>query len=395
MQPNSIKPAVEFPAWPQWDEHERNNILKALQDRNWGTLGPVAMGFARRFAEYIGVPHAVPVNSGSQAMQILLEGAGIGFGDEVIVPAYACSPTASAVAITGAVPVFADVGAGDACLLPSEVERLITSKTRAIIAVHLGGMPCDMEALNRVAKRHSILLLEDCSHAHGAEFLERRAGSLGNGAIFSFGSGMNMTCGEGGIIVTGSYELYAECWHLHTSGRALAGSSEFGGTVLMGTNGRMAEWEAAILDAQMDRLEAQNATRTRNAVALKQKLGELDGLILRDSDPRVSLNAFNYFGVRLDLRRINCDRNGFVYALAARGTPATTGFAALCRMEMLKSESYVKSTGHAFADDKRTPNAEVWAESSVWLPGRVLLGTEEHVAKIFEDFREVALANAT
>ena len=394
MQNFSKNRAVVFPEWPQWDEHERKNLMRALQNRNWGTLGPMAMEFARRFAEYVGAAHAVPVNSGTQAMQILLDSAGIGFGDEVIVPAYACPPTAAAVALTGAVPVFADVGGSDACLSPVAAERLITSKTRAIIAVHLGGMPCDMVALAEVAKRHSLFLFEDCSHAHGASYGGRRAGSLGDGAVFSFGGGMNMTCGEGGIIVMDSCELYAECWHLHTSGRALAGSSEFGGTVLMGTNGRMAEWEAAILDAQMDRLEAQNATRNRNAEALEKMLRGIDAIVLRNCGEHVSTNAFHSFGVRLNLKQLDCDRNGFVYSLNARGTPATTGFEALCRMDMLKSDSYTKSTGRAFAEGELPPNAEMWAESSVWLPGRILLGTDVHVEKIAGDFNEVALANA-
>lgn len=92
MQNFSKNRAVVFPEWPQWDEHERKNLMRALQNRNWGTLGPMAMEFARRFAEYVGADHAVPVNSGTQAMQILLDSAGIGFGDEVIVPAYACPP---------------------------------------------------------------------------------------------------------------------------------------------------------------------------------------------------------------------------------------------------------------------------------------------------------------
>ncbi len=126
MQNVSKNRAVVFPEWPQWDEHERNNLMRALQNRNWGTLGPMAMEFARRFAEYVGAAHAIPVNSGTQAMQILLGGAGIGFGDEVVVPAYACPPTAAAVALTGAVPVFVDVCPDTGLIDPAKIEAAIT-----------------------------------------------------------------------------------------------------------------------------------------------------------------------------------------------------------------------------------------------------------------------------
>lgn len=380
-----------FPAWPQWDETERENLLRVLEARQWGTLGKAALGFAARFAGVIGAKHAIAVNSGTQALQILLQGAGIGHGDEVVVPGYAPVSAASAVAVVGAVPVFSDVTGNDACLDPAALEAQITERTRAILAVHLGGRPCDMAALSRIAASRGLLLFEDCAHAHGAVFDGRCAGTLGDGAVFDFGVGSNLTCGEGGLVATNSEALFEACWPLHTSGRAFKGSSEFGGKVMMGSNGRMAEWEAAVLDAQLDRFAGQSAHRSRNAAVLKEALRAIPGVFVPSDDLRIAVNAYTWFVVRIDAERLGCGRDAFIRALVAEGIPAEPGCTPLYRQGLLDSEGFHTSTGCASGcGGIRLANAERWGETAVWLQGRLLLSGDEQVNAIVQAFRKVA-----
>ena len=380
-----------FPAWPQWDEAERERLLRVLEARQWGTLGKAALAFAARFAGVVGAKHAIAVNSGTQALQILLQGAGVGYGDEVVVPACASVSAASAVATVGATPVFADVTENDACLDPAALEAHITERTRAILAVHLAGRPCDMAALARIAAARGLLLVEDCAHAHGAMFDGRCAGSLGDGAVFDFGVASNLTCGEGGLIATNAQALFEACWPLHSAGRALKGSSEFGGKVLMGSNARMAEWEAAVLDAQLDRFPGQHERRGRNAAALKQALRPIAGVFVPTDDPRIGAQANTWFVVRLDAAQLSCDRDAFIRALAAEGVPAEPGCLPLHRQAFLATEIFRKATGSDRRyGDIQLPNAERWGATAVWLPGRLLLGGDEHVEAIVRAFRKVA-----
>ena len=384
-----------FPAWPQWDEAERANLMRVLEARQWGTLGKAALAFAARFAGVIGAKHAIAMNSGTQALQILLQGAGIGHGDEVVLPGVAPASPLAAVATVGATPVFADVTENDACLVPSAAEAAVTARTRAILAIHLAGRPCDMAALARIASARGLRLFEDCAQAHGAVYEGRCAGTLADGAVFDFGVASNLTCGEGGLVATNTEALYEACWPLHTSGRALKGSSEFGGKVLMGSNGRMAEWEAAVLDAQLDRFAEQQARRSRNAIALRAALRAIPGVVAPADDPRIDAQSCSVFLARIDDERLTCDREAFIRALVAEGVPAERGFQPLHRQGLLASEGFRKATGSTFDYAAlRLPDAERWSETAVVLPGRLLLGDAGHVGAIVEAFQKVAGAYA-
>ena len=237
-----------FPAWPQWGRREEERLVEVLKAGQWGTLGDQAMAFAKRFAAFQDCEYGLAVNNGTQALEIALRALGLGYGDEVIVPAYTFIATVSAVAACGITPVFADVDPVTFCLDAEDARRRITPRTRAVIAVHYAGRPADMDAIMALAREYGLKVVEDCAQAHGAAFQGRKVGSIGDVGAFSFQGTKNLACGEGGMIVTHSKEIYSECWHYHTSGRALEGASELGGEVLMGTTDRMPEWEAGIQD---------------------------------------------------------------------------------------------------------------------------------------------------
>jgi perosamine synthetase len=216
--------------------------------------------FERQFADYCGISHAVAINNGTAALHAALMAAGIGPGDEVIVPAFTFYATASSVLMCGATPVFADVDEQTFNIAPKKIEELVTKKTRAVIAVHLFGQPFDIPAVKEICRRHNLVLIEDAAQAHGALFHGKKAGSFGDLACFSFYATKNMITGEGGMVTTGN-RAFDERLRLVIN----HGQSEKYLHTCLGYNYRMTDLAAAIGLVQLGRLEGFNARRRKNA----------------------------------------------------------------------------------------------------------------------------------
>lgn len=239
-------------------------------------LGGEAKAFEDEWAAYCGVPHAVGVGNGSDALQIALRAAGIGPGDEVVVPALSSAFTAMAVSMTGATPVFADVDALRLTLDPGALEAAITPHTKAVIAVHLYGSPADMDPIVQIARNHGLLVLEDASQAHGAPYHDRRTGSLGDVATFGFYPTMNLGAyGDAGALVTGDGDLADKARMLRNGGRRALGEHE-----MIGTNSRLDEMQAAILRTKLAHLEAWNQHRRTLAARYEKGLSDIPDLLL-------------------------------------------------------------------------------------------------------------------
>lgn len=376
-----------FPSWPQWGTKEEENLNKVLDSHSWGTLGPFAMNLAKRFGDYVGAAHAIAVNNGTQALELILRGAGIGRGDEVIVPPYTFAATVSAPAYIGAVPVFADIDERTGCIDAESVEKHITARTKAVIAVHVGGRPCDIDALKAVTQKHGILLIEDAAHAHGSAWKGCRCGSLGDAAAFSFQRSKVMPAGEGGMITTSNEELFERCWQFHHSGRVMGGRESITETTLMGTNGRMAEWQAAVLDAQMDRLEEQNATRYNTIKYVTECIRNTKGIVLHRDDDRITAMSGLTFTFQW---KGQASREDFVKALCAEGIPCSNGYVLMTGMGMLTDPAFEKVTGCKFTQNDPMPNAESLSKTSVCINNTVLLAGGEVPAKIAEAINKVA-----
>ncbi len=222
--------------------------------------GAVVTEFEERFAEYCGTGHAVAVNSGTAALHVALFAAGVGPGDEVIVPSFSFIATATCVSMSGAVPVFADVDGRTFNIDPDTVADLITPRTAAVIGVHLFGQPFDAGALQEICEEHGLLLIEDAAQAHGAEYRGRKTGSIGDLGCFSFYPTKNMTTGEGGMITTDDASAAEKIRRIINHGR----SGQYLHTTF-GYNYRMTNIGAAIGLAQLGKLDAFNETRIRNA----------------------------------------------------------------------------------------------------------------------------------
>ncbi|MBO4367920.1 MAG: DegT/DnrJ/EryC1/StrS family aminotransferase [Clostridia bacterium] len=386
-KPDPLFTAADFPAWPQYDEKEEQALLDTLDEGQWGTLGKRVLEFSDKFAKYIGVKKVICVNTGTQALELLLRACGIGRGDEVIVPPYTFVATVYAIAWVGAMPVFADVDVNTGCLDPISVQQCITERTKAILAVHVAGRTCDMDALSAIAHNAGIYLLEDAAHAHGSEWKGRKAGSLADGAAFSFQSSKVLTGGEGGAIATNNEDIWARAWQYHNSGRAVKGGGELGGVVLMGTNGRMAEWEAAILLKQLDRLDAQCARRSEGAVIIDDTLRGTPGITLPPLDDRITawsgfLYQFRWNGAT--------PRSEFIKKLRERGLPCSAGYPALYNMGMLHDATFERSTGLKFTSEPVCPNTEQLAKEAVWFKGSALLAERDILHRASAAIAEIA-----
>lgn len=246
-------------------EEEKRAVMQVL-DSGQLAQGACVAEFERAFAAYIGVKHAIAVNSGTAALHAALLAHGIGPGDEVITSPFTFIASANSILFTGAKPVFADIDPATYNLDPGQAAAKITSRTRAIMPVHLYGQACDMDAFAKLARAHNLVIVEDACQAHGAAFRGRNVGAFGTGC-FSFYPTKNMTTAEGGAITTDDDALAERLRMIRSHG-----SRERYRHEMLGYNYRMTDLQAAIGLAQLRKLEAWNARRIENARYLTEHL---------------------------------------------------------------------------------------------------------------------------
>lgn len=257
---------------PQIGPDERAAVDRVLRS---GMLaqGPEVAAFEEEFAATVDGRTCVAVGSGTSALHLGLLALGIGPGDEVVVPSFTFAATANAVALCGAVPVFADIDPASFCLDAGAAAAAVTDRTAAIVPVHLYGHPADMVALRAVADRHGLALVEDAAQAHLAQLHGRPVGALGDMAMFSFYPTKNMTTGEGGMVVTDDPAVARTVRLLRNQGMEARYANE-----LVGFNARMTDMGAAIGRVQLTKLAGWTAERRRNAAHLGDRLGTIDGI---------------------------------------------------------------------------------------------------------------------
>lgn len=377
-----------FPRWPIFDEREIKALLSVLESGFWGVGGLRKREFEERFAAYQHARYGVAVTSGTAALEISLRALGIGCGDEVIVPAYTFMATAIAVLYVNAVPIFADIDPETYTIDPKSVEEVISDRTKAILPVHIGGRPADMDALLAIAKKNNLHIIEDACQAWGAEWRGRRVGAIGDVGAFSFQSSKNITSGEGGIVVTNNEDLYVRVWALHNCGR-LPDEPRYEHH-LPGSNYRMTEFQAAILLSQMDRFDEQTKKRIENAEYLTSRLSRIDGVKPLKSEDRVTRNPYHLYIFRIDPEAFGgAAKNIVARALQAEGIPASVGYSKPLYKEPfldyfrkcpLSCQYYAKRTDYSRI---RAPAAErACYYEGLWLPQNVLLGTREDMDDI-------------
>jgi dTDP-4-amino-4,6-dideoxygalactose transaminase len=395
--PAKTKP---FPTWPVYDDRERRALLEVLESGIWWrTPGTQTRRFEQRFAQAHGARHGIAVTNGTAALEVAMLALGIGPGDEVIVPDYTFVATASAVLCAGALPVMVDIRPDTSCLDPGLVAAAITPRTKAIVAVHLGGHPADLDALGELARTHGLALVEDCAHAHGSQWRGQPVGSFGIAGTFSFQMGKLMTAGEGGIVITSDDAFERQARSVHDCGR-LPGEW-FYSHFRYGSNYRLSEWQGAILGVQLERLEEQASRRHAAGRWLDRRLGELPGITPQALDPRCTRNGqyayiFDYDPAAhggLPLAR-------FAQALEAEGIPRQAAYPPVHALDLFQSGAYrerlcpsQRGAEHAFLQAP-FPHTARAAGQSFWIPQPCLLGDEQDLEEIVTAVRKVLAAAA-
>jgi dTDP-4-amino-4,6-dideoxygalactose transaminase len=391
-EPVRVEP---FPHWPQWNDDERAALHAVLDTGEWWSIGGQQVeAFAREFAAAHDAAHGVCCTNGSAALEICLRAAGIQWGDEVITTSYSFIATANAALLVGAVPRFVDVLPDTWNLDAAQVEALITPRTRAIIAVHIGGEPADMDALGRIAREHDLVLIEDAAQAHGAAWRGRRVGALGDMGTFSFQNSKNITAGEGGLILCNSADWYERCWSVVNVGRRPNGG--WYEHIGLASNYRLTEWQAAVLRAQLPRLLAQNAQRQCSAAFLAAGLAQIGGLSVIPGDPRVTDNAYHLLKLRYDPEAFGGrPADEFVRAVRAEGIPIGRGYPAPFGEEAMIQREVARictRLGLATPDDGPWPICAEVCANGLWLLHSALLSAESDLEDILAAVAKIKTA---
>jgi len=279
-------------------------------------MGPKVLEFERSFAKFVGTKHAIALASGTAALHAALLAADVRAGDDVLVPSFTFAATASAVLLTGARPVFVDIDKDNYCMKTDSVERVITRKAKAVVPVHLYGMPAEMDPIMDLAHQRDLVVIDDAAQAHGAMYNERNVGSIGNMTCFSFYAGKNLTTGEGGMITTNDDDYARTLRMIRTHGE----ERPYWITRL-GHNYRMPEISASIGLAQLKKLPLFLEKRRKNAESLTEELSMLGRLAL-PREPERGKHSWYVYTVRL--RGANAGkRNKVVEKLRAKNIEAS------------------------------------------------------------------------
>lgn len=282
------------PTWPIHGKLEEEKVLEVVRSGVWGTEGHTQVEFEKAFSEYCNAPYGVMMTNGTHTLRLALEALEIGPGDEVIVPAITWQATAATVLDVNAVPVLVDIDPETFTIDPKAVEAAITPRTRAIIPVHVFCRVCDMDALQAIAKKYNLHIIEDCAHQHGSEWKGQKVGTIGQIGSFSLQASKILTTGEGGICITKDKELYDRMYSLKYCGR----ETYPGSPAMQSGNFRSNEFAAALGLAQLSRLDEQNALRHKNALYLEQELTKIPGITALRRDERVTNQTYFHFYIR-------------------------------------------------------------------------------------------------
>lgn len=355
---------------PNITERELKYVTDAVKSTWISSTGKYINRFESLFADYIGTKHALTVSNGTVALHVALLALGIGPGDEVIVPALTYIATANAVTYTGATPVFTDSEPDTWNMCPDSIERLITQKTKAIIAVHLYGHPCDMGKINLIAKRNNLYVIEDAAEAIGSEYANKKAGRFGDIATFSFYGNKTITTGEGGMVVTNDDELANKVRLLKGQGMSPVRRYWFD---VVGYNYRLTNMQAAIGCAQMERIEELVAKKRQVASWYNELLADIKDITL-PVEKSYAKNTYWMYSILINSES-ETERDAFMEYLSKNGIETRPFFYLMT--DMLPYKKYK-------SDDLTI--AERIAAQGVNLPSSTLL-EYEHIEQIVKQIR--------
>lgn len=341
---------AKLPQWPPRYASTERELVELYRNGYWSFNGPREQAFCGKFAAYHGARNCVFMMNGTVTLEAALYALGIGPGDEVLVPAVTWVATAAAVLYNGGVPVFVDVDPGTICLDTCAAEAAITSRTRAVIPVHLYGSMVDMDALMALADRHGLVVVEDCAHGAGAFWGDRGVGTLGHIGSFSFQESKTLACGEGGAILTDDDALASQLYRYKHIGYPpgprphLAPGERFSATGFVCHNYRATEFQSAILLGQMRTLRRNTVRRGEGAGYLRRELTKVPGVSVQAPGRRANPQSYYTLPMVLDLEAFaGLDAHAVMTALAAEGLTVKPPYGTVYRHPLwnVSSSEYV------------------------------------------------------
>jgi len=379
-----------WPSWPlntpqEWEAKIEPLLREVYLSGNEGSGGTMIERFGEQYAQYSGTTYALFMPHGTDSISAALAGAldldGFSDGGEVIVPNYTFVATASAVLERRCTVAFVDISPETFTIDPGAVESAIRPETRAILPVHLGGHPADMGALQELAQRYQLAIIEDCAQAHGAEYQTKKVGSLSDVGAFSFQASKNLTSGEGGMVTTNNKDIHDRVCAFMNVGRAPGGARwEY---PRLGWNYRPSEYLAAILQVRLELLEVQTALRNRNAAYLSNALAAIPGITPPKLAAWVTKHGYHLYCLKYNSEGFGGkSRQEFVNALSTEGIPCSIGY-----RSPLSQEPGIAHVAQKYPYLIRTlpcPNAAEVCAQSVWLFQNLLLGSEADMAQVVE-----------
>lgn len=383
-----------FLAWPVFERGEKEALIDVLRSGSWGGYNKKVEEFELAFAAIHRTKHAISCANGTVALEVALRAAGIQCGDEVIVPPFTFVATATTVLLCHGCPVFADIDPVTLNLSPAAVEAAITPRTRAIIVVHFGGHPADMDALTAIASNYKIALIEDCAHAHGASWGGVPVGNFGVAGTFSFQAFKLITSGEGGIVLSNSADMAESMWAYCNQGRRRnAGWFEH---YTLGTNYRLTGFQAALLTEQLRKLPSQTRTRAENVQYLREQIADLPGFKMAPVHPKVQNHPHYLVTLRYSPSEMEgVSRGSVLRALQAEGIPAVPTYPyPLYRNPLFTSDQLPLCHCGSWkpAQDYASLNlveSELACRDGIWLEHNLFLGSKRDIDDIAAAFRKI------
>lgn len=391
---------AEWPAWPKYDTLEEKGLADTLRSSKWCRLGAMQVdAFEKAFCARSGAKHSVATSSGTAALFAALGALDIGPGDEVIVPVYTFVATYNVVVLNHALPILVDVDPETFQIDADKIEAAISPRTAAIIPVHMGGNVANLDKILAVAKKHNVPIIEDCCQAHVASWRGKMVGNWGTAGCFSFQASKNLNSGEGGAILTNDADFAAKCAGFHDQGRAPGSSGyNFSYAGYRGSNLRLTEFQGALLQAQMTRLEQQSQRREQNAAYLTKMLQEIPGIKPAKMYEGCTRNNYHLYMFRYEKAHFGgLERAKFFTAMKKEGITCHAGYNPLhtdpyvhaLRKNKHYQRLYSKEALERWESHTHCPQNDKLCAEGVWLTHSYLLGDKNDMEAIAEAIRRI------
>ena len=383
-EPLRKKPFIK---WPQSSAKIEELLIETAKSGNWYRFESGSKNvstFEKKFAELLGAKFCLATGSGTQSLHTALYAVGVEAGDEVLVTPQTYIASPQSIFLCNALPVFVDVNIDTFQMDPDKMEPLINENTKAVEPVHIAGLPCQIDKIVEIARKHNMKVVEDACQAAFAELNNKTVGTYGDLGCYSFQSSKVIGCGEGGAIIGDNENLMDLCYAFHNLGIPRKNSSVKGS--IIGPKYRMNEWEGAVLLAQIDNVKQQVDLRDENAIYLSKRLDEIPGIVPQRLSKGVTKGTHYLYGFRYLKEYFNdVPKSKFLKAFGAEGIPNTDMY-----FDRLNTQNFVEHTLNSkafqiiysknrlkrYREQNNCPVNDKLSDQGVWLSQQMLLGTK-------------------